>query len=188
MPSRRFISREEEAAQDAVYRQLDPQALEDDESATLAPVPDAVEARLAEIETRLNRASAGPWQAELNGEKWEVWAKHDPLVFVASCGNAGVYSSLADSEFIAESREDVAWLVSALREARRDSERLDWLQRYSSYDTPPAAVSIEFDDLEDHARQLINASRKVQWPRIRDVLDAAMGRAAARVPETEDRQ
>jgi hypothetical protein len=44
--SRRFISREEEAAQDAVYRELDPHALEDGESESSAPSGQGIRAAI----------------------------------------------------------------------------------------------------------------------------------------------
>jgi hypothetical protein len=80
--------------------------------------------RIAEIETRANAATPGPWNVtEMEGH-WLEGAGYVQgmtyYVFEAEQRGDGECGSMLkeDAEFVAASREDVPWLLDRLAEAR----------------------------------------------------------------------
>lgn len=81
---------------------------------------------IAEIGARAEKATAGPWE-HVNGKgyakQYECVETED--VMVCECWDAGSDEQRhADAAFIAHAREDVPKLLSALKAAREDNERL----------------------------------------------------------------
>ena len=75
--------------------------------------------RLQEIRARLDAATPGPWRTEgpcMSGDgTYGVWSEADP-------GEPTIAYRMAeaDADFIAHSRDDVAWLMREVGAARRE--------------------------------------------------------------------
>lgn len=93
----------------------------------------SVDTRLAEIEQREQEATAGPWKPDeryvIGGEDipgsrpgGEVIAEAQPSM--SRWPEYTIQMRRANAEFIAHARADVPWLLSQLRDARAENERL----------------------------------------------------------------
>jgi hypothetical protein len=77
--------------------------------------PEARARRIEEIEDRLRRATPGPWYWWMSEHPpWDLGSKAQ---HPKSSMGISVSSSISDAEFVASSWEDIAFLLSALRDA-----------------------------------------------------------------------
>ena len=88
-----------------------------------------VEQRLREIEERASKASEGPWSAKWGyvGARRTLFLSrpdYDGVLFGLSDSEAENVQHRADTEFAAEARQDIPWLLSLLREREEEIRRL----------------------------------------------------------------
>lgn len=73
--------------------------------------------RLQEIKERCEKATPGPWELNEKDDYWDIRAGKEPVV---SCGMEGeVTIGIEDAKFVANSREDILWLLSQLEQGHQ---------------------------------------------------------------------
>ena len=85
---------------------------------------------LDQIEERIARSTAGPWETRINDLTDEVTVVHDSEAVLQVAWIDGDYRhtwAMPDAEFIAHAREDGPRMVAALRGVLRQADALDEL-------------------------------------------------------------